>query len=139
MFAVFFVKKYVKREKLMIKFKRFDMNQPPKRFKWYLRPIAELMCAPKIKQYKTKFRFHNGAETLVKSKNPFLVLCNHNAFLDFSVAYTLLKKRFTNFVVAIDGFIGREGLLRNVGCICKRKFTNDAGLLRKIKKVIDNK
>ena len=44
-----------------------------------------------------------------------------------------------NYVVAIDGFIGREKLLRNVGCICKRKFTNDIQLVYNLKTVIDNK
>jgi len=44
-----------------------------------------------------------------------------------------------NYVVAIDGFIGREKLLRNVGCICKRKFTNDIQLVMHLRKVIDNR
>ena len=39
--------------------------------------------------------------------------------------------------MAIDGFIGREELLRKVGCICKRKFTNDIGLVRNINHVVN--
>jgi len=49
----------------------------------------------------------------------------------------VLGKNDANYVVAIDGFIGREWLLRNVGCICKRKFTNDTNLIKNLKKVID--
>ena len=41
-------------------------------------------------------------------------------------------------MVAIDGFIGREGLLRKVGCLCKRKFTNDIVLIRHLQRVISN-
>jgi len=49
-------------------------------------------------------------------------------------------------VVAIDGFTSptkkgfasREGLLRTVGCICKRKFTNDAILVRQLGRVVKN-
>ena len=41
-------------------------------------------------------------------------------------------------MVAIDGFIGREQLLRDVGCICKRKFTNDLSLIRQLRQVIQN-
>lgn len=48
----------------------------------------------------------------------------------------MLKGKNPNFIVAIDGFIGREQLLRNVGCICKRKFTNDIGIIRKIRTVL---
>ena len=35
-----------------------------------------------------------------------------------------------NYVVAIDGFIKREWLMRLVGCICTRKFTNDVMLVK---------
>ena len=118
----------------MPSFERFDFKEDPRRFKWYLRPIASIVCRPYIKRYKPRISYFNGAENL---KGPFILLCNHNAFMDFSVAYTLLKGRYANFIVAIDGFIGREQLLRNIGCICKRKFTNDITLVRKLKKVLD--
>ena len=70
-------------------------------------------------------------------KPPFLLLCNHNAFMDFKVATVVLGKIHPNYVVAIDGFIGREKLLRNVGCICKRKFTTDITLVKQLKKVVN--
>ena len=113
--------------------KRFDMSMPPKNIKWYLKPITKLLYMPAIKKYKpiiTKI----GTEDI---KGPFLLLCNHNAFLDFKIASYLLGKNRANYVVAIDGFIGREWLLRNVGCICKRKFTNDMILVKQLKRVIN--
>jgi transcription elongation factor Elf1 len=58
--------------------------------------------------------------------------------LDFKVAVAATFPHRTNFIVAIDGFIGREKLLRNVGCICKRKFTNDILLIRNLQQVIKN-
>ena len=66
------------------------------------------------------------------------MLCNHNAFMDFKVATRTIYPHRANYVVAIDGFIGREELLRRVGCICKRKFTNDITLIRQLKAVVDN-
>lgn len=117
-----------------MKFKRFDFIKEPRKFKWFLRPIASLICFPNYIKYKPVIHYHNGSENL---EAPFLLLCNHNAFLDFSIAYKLLKGKHPNFVVAIDGFIGRESLLRNVGCIGKRKFTNDILLIRNLKKSID--
>jgi 1-acyl-sn-glycerol-3-phosphate acyltransferase len=71
-------------------------------------------------------------------KPPYILLCNHNAFLDFKVAVAAMFPHRSNFVVAIDGFIGRESLLRNVGCICKRKFTNDILLVKHLQQVIKN-
>lgn len=115
-------------------FKRFDMAKKPIKTKWYLKPIKKLLCNPAWKTHKPIITYENGAENL---KAPFLLLCNHNAFLDFKIASNLLGKNDANYVVAIDGFIGREWLLRSVGCICKRKFTNDLQLIRHLKYVIN--
>jgi hypothetical protein len=71
-------------------------------------------------------------------KPPYVLLCNHNGFLDFKVAVAAMFPHRANFIVAIDGFIGRESLLRNVGCICKRKFTNDITLVKHLQQVIKN-
>lgn len=71
-------------------------------------------------------------------KPPYLLLCNHNAFLDFKVTTAAIFPSRANYVVAIDGFIKREWLLRNMGCVCKRKFTNDATMVRHLHHVIEN-
>lgn len=115
-------------------FERFDMAKKPIRTKWYLRPITYLLSAPGVWKHKTKI-------TKIRTeglKTPFLMLCNHNSFLDFKVATKAVFPKRANYVVAIDGFIGREWLLRNVGCICKRKFTNDVVLVHQLKQVIKN-
>ncbi|MCF0238554.1 MAG: hypothetical protein HUK24_08135, partial [Sphaerochaetaceae bacterium] len=90
------------------------------------------IAKPAWLKYKPRIHYHNGIEN---QKGPFLLLCNHNAFLDFKICYPLLKGKYPNFVVAIDGYIGREGLMRNVGCICKRKFTSDISLVKNLLKV----
>ena len=110
------------------------MAKDPIRTRWYLKPITALLSFPAIIRHKTIIHRH-GTEGL---KPPYLLLCNHNAFMDFKVATKVIYPNKANYVVAIDGFIGREWLLRNVGCICKRKFTNDAVLVRQLRKVIDN-
>ncbi len=69
-------------------------------------------------------------------KPPFLLLCTHMAFLDFKVTTAALFPHRANYVVAIDGFLHREWLLRNAGGICKRKFTNDLQLVRQIREVL---
>ena len=115
-------------------FKRFDMKKPPRRTKWYLRPITYLISRPEFLKHRTVIA-KNGVEGL---KPPYVLLCNHNAFYDFKVATMAIWPARANYVVAIDGFIGREKLLRDVGCICKRKFTNDILLVRQLKRTIDN-
>ena len=115
-------------------FERFDMKRPPVRTRWYLRPLTYLLSAPDVARHGAIIR-RVGTEGL---RPPYVMLCNHNAFLDFKVATKTIYPARANYVVAIDGFIGREELLRQVGCICKRKFTNDITLIRQLKAVIDN-
>ena len=118
----------------MQKFKRFNFAKKPKRTMFILRPVAKLLFKPPFKKHHTIVRYHNGVENL---KPPFILLGNHNAYLDFSVIAHCIKYHPCNFVVAIDGFIGREGLLRGLGCIGKRKFTKDILLIRHVKDVLD--
>ena len=110
------------------------MKRPPERTKWYLRPLTWILSAPDVAKHGAIIR-REGTEEL---KPPYVLLCNHNAFLDFKVATMAVWPSRATYVVAIDGFIGREELLRKVGCICKRKFTNDITLVRQLKAVIDN-
>ena len=115
-------------------FERFDMKRPPMRTRWYLRPLTYLLSVPDTIRHGTIIH-RQGTENL---KPPYVMLCNHNAFMDFKVATKAIYPQRANYVVAIDGFIGREELLRQVGCICKRKFTNDITLIRQLKAVVDN-
>ena len=115
-------------------FTRFDMKRPPVRTKWYLQPLEWVLSMPATIRHRTiisRFR----TEDL---KPPYLLLCNHNAFMDFKVATKAIFPHRANYVVAIDGFIGREQLLRDIGCICKRKFTNDITLIRHLSHVVKN-
>ena len=115
-------------------FERFDMKRPPVPTRWFLRPLTYLLSAPDTWIHGTKIT-KTGTEGL---KPPYLLLCNHNAFMDFKVATRAIFPQRANYIVAIDGFIGREKLLRDVGCICKRKFTDDVQLIRQLLRVVQN-
>ena len=115
-------------------FARFDMKRPPVRTKWYLRPLTWLLSAPATAKHRTVIT-RTGMDGI---RPPYVLLCNHNAFMDFKVATMAMFPHRANYVVAIDGFIGREQLLRDVGCICKRKFTSDVTLVRQLRRVIQN-
>ncbi len=122
-------------------FPRFDMLKKPKRQK--LRAIAWAISFPDVWKHKAKITKID----MEGVKPPYLLFCNHNAFLDFKVATSAVFPHRANNVVAIDGFTSptkdgfasREWLLRTVGCICKRKFTNDAILIRHLGRVVKNK
>lgn len=113
---------------------RFNMSKPAERQRNYLRPLTWAISFPAVWSHKTKIIKTN----MEGVKPPYILLCNHNAFFDFKVATAAIFPARANYVVAIDGFIGREWLMRKVGCICKRKFTNDITLIRQLKRVADN-
>lgn len=110
------------------------MTKPAERQQNYLRPLTWAVSFPEVWSHKTKITKVN----MKGLKPPYILLCNHNAFYDFKVATAAIFPTRANYVVAIDGFIGREWLMRKVGCICKRKFTNDLTLIRQLKRVADN-
>ena len=111
--------------------KRFDMAAVPMR--QHLLPLIWLLSMPAVFSHKNKLTKIN----MENIKPPYLLLCNHNAFMDFKVATKAVFPHRANYVVAIDGFWKREWLLRLIGCICKRKFTNDIFLIRQLKRVTD--
>ena len=107
---------------------RYDMLAKPKKQAWYLKPLTWLLAYPTVWAHKLKVNRVN----MKGVKPPYILLCTHHAFIDFSVTTAAIFPHGANYVVAIDGFIKREKLLRDVGCICKRKFTNDIVLVRQI-------
>jgi len=111
---------------------RFDMVKKPIKQRGFLRPLTWVLSFPSTWRHHLKINRVN-TENL---KPPYLLLCTHHAFIDFKVTTAAIFPHRANYVVAIDGFIGREWLLRQVGGICKRKFTNDVQLVRQIRHVI---
>ncbi len=113
--------------------KRFDMIKKPQR--QLLRPLIWSLCFPSVWSHKTKITKIN----MDGIKPPYLLLSNHNAFMDFKVLTRAIFPHRANYVIAIDGFIKREWILRRVGGICKRKFTKDLTLIKQLKRVVNNK
>ncbi len=114
---------------------RFDLVSPPRVGKWYLQPVAWALSIPETFKNHTVIRKHR----MEGVKGGYLMLCNHNSFFDFKMATRAFFPRRANYIVAVDGFINREELMRNVGCFGKRKFISDINIVRQIKtSVIDN-
>lgn len=108
-------------------FERYDFIKPVEPQSRYLQPLSWILSYPDTIKYKnTLHKELNGI------KPPYLLLCNHASFLDFKVMTKALFPYRANYVVALDGFVGREKIMRDVGCIAKRKFTNDLNLIRQL-------
>lgn len=114
---------------------RFDFTRPVKPMNPLLLPVTWLLSLPET-LIRGSVITKTGMEGL---KPPYLLLVNHNSFYDFKAVTRAVFPHRANNVVAIDGFVGREWLLRAVGCICKRKFTSDILLIKQMLRVIKNK
>ena len=114
-------------------FPKFDMDMKPKRPK--LRLLSYFIALPEVLSHKPKIR-----KTHMRGiKPPYILLGNHNAFMDIKMLSYITFPHLLNYVIAIDGFLGRENFLRHIGGICKRKFTTDPKLISQIEEVIKHK
>lgn len=73
-----------------------------------------------------------GMEKL-KDKEPALILMNHSSFIDLEIASKLLFPNPYQIVCTSDGFVGKEGLMRSIGCIPTQKFVQDLNLIKDMK------
>jgi 1-acyl-sn-glycerol-3-phosphate acyltransferase len=80
----------------------------------------------------TKFKVEKtGMERLPKD-TPALFLMNHSSFIDLEIAASILYPRPFNIVTTLDAFIGKDWLMRQIGCFPTRKFVTDIGLIKDI-------
>jgi len=112
--------------------KRYDTSKKPIRqpkfivwLIWILSKFALMGKKYKVEKVNMK-----------KLKPPYIMLSNHMYFIDFELAALGTFPHRVNNVVSIDGYLNRPWLMELIGCICTRKFVNDLGLVRSIRKVI---
>ena len=106
------------------------MTRKPLRMR--LRPIIWLYTFPYLIRHRCKIKKVN----MKGIKPPYLMLGNHNSFMDFRVASKANFPHRSNYVSAINGFMGRERLARFVGTICTRRFNSDSLLVRQLRRVV---
>lgn len=105
-----------------------EKHQQPKRPPLFLRMLLKTLSAPELR--KTGFSLEkHGMERLGKD-TPALFLMNHSSFIDLKIASVILYPRPFNIICTSDGFVGKNGLMRNLGCIPARKFIFDTTLVR---------
>lgn len=125
---------------MKIKVKKMDYDEvlkqpsskklPPRRPSILFRTLLKLLSSSDLKA--TNFTYtQTGMERWGKNE-PALILMNHSSFIDLKIASTVLYPRPFNIVCTSDGFVGKEWLMRRIGCIPTNKFVTDAQLVRDI-------
>ncbi len=93
-----------------------------------MRALLRLASTGELK--KVGFSYDTeGLEKLGKEE-PCLILMNHSSFIDLKIAAEIFKDRPFNIVCTSDGFVGKEGLMRAMGCIPTQKFVTDVSLVK---------
>lgn len=107
----------------------YDVNKAPRKQLYFLTCLARALSGFSLARIPHKIEKIN----MNGLKPPYLLLSNHMSFIDFKVnSAATFPHRVTN-IVAIDGYYKRALLMELLGCICKRKFTTDIGVVRNIR------
>lgn len=78
------------------------------------------------------FKYTKKNMDKVLKKEPCLYLMNHSAFVDLQIASTILWPKRYNIIMTSDGFVGKNLLMKTIGCIPTQKFVSDSVLVRDI-------
>ena len=117
-------------------------NLPPLKKKPLVRPSFLLGLLIRIlsefELASTKFTCTKVGMEKVKNK-PCLILMNHSSFLDLKIASKLFFPKPYYIVSTMDGMVGKETLMRYIGCIPTKKFVTDVGLVRDMSRALHKK
>ena len=78
------------------------------------------------------FKYKKAGMEKIGKKQPCLILMNHSAFVDLQIASKLLWPKRYNIIMTSDGFVGKNLLMKTIGCIPTQKFVSDSVLVRDI-------
>lgn len=109
-------------------------KQPFSKHKWPARPSKALAflirTISKGELKAVNFSWTSQGMEKLGKKEPCLILMNHSSFIDLKIAHTIFKGRPLQIVCTSDGFVGKNGLMRKVGCIPTQKFVTDFQLVK---------
>lgn len=77
----------------------------------------------------TKFTYETHGMEKIKKNEPCLILMNHSSFIDLKIASKIFFPRRYGIVCTSDGFVGKNLLMRLLGCIPTQKFVRDVSLI----------
>lgn len=107
-----------------------EKRRRPKKVNGLFRILIRALSAGELKRVHFTSRSF-GMERLGK-KEPCLILMNHSSFIDLKIASAVWYPRPFHIVCTSDGFVGKEWLMRSIGCIPTRKFMTDTQLVKDI-------
>lgn len=102
---------------------------PPRKPSRFYRLLMRMLSTDEVKAANTEY-FEHGMESL--KDEPCFILMNHSAFIDLKIASDYFRARPFSIICTSDGFVGKEGLMRGLGCVPTQKFVTDQYLVKDI-------
>lgn len=104
------------------------VHKQPGRQRRIFRLLLKLLSS--VDLWAVHFKYRKLGMEKLAADEPCLVLMNHSSFIDLEIAATLLYPGAFHTVCTLDGFVGKNWLMRIIGCIPAKKFINDVTLVR---------
>ena len=105
-------------------------HKKPKRPNMFFRTLLMALSVPTL--WKNDFTLEKEGMERLGKKEPCLYLMNHSSFTDMKIAASVIYPRPFSIVCTADALIGKEWLMRQIGCTPTHKFVFDLGLIRDI-------
>lgn len=105
-------------------------HKMPRRPSPLLRFVVRLAAAGDLKATHFTYTDRRPRELIGR---PSLILMNHSSFIDLEMVSRIFRSEPYGIVCTSDGFVGKEGLMRAIGCIPTRKFVTDVSLVGDIR------
>lgn len=90
----------------------------PKRPNGFWKTMMKTVSVPELR--KVHFTYRKEGMERLEADEPALYLMNHSSIIDLKIATAIISPRPFNIVCTSDGFVGKEDLMRNLGCIPTR-------------------
>lgn len=108
----------------------------PLRPSFLLQSVIRIASIPDL--WATNFKFTKHDMKKVKGQ-PCLILMNHSCFMDLMIMSRIFYPKPYGIVCTTDGFVGKEWLMRFLGCIPTQKFVSDVTLIRDMEYMLKEK
>ncbi|MBR5976103.1 MAG: 1-acyl-sn-glycerol-3-phosphate acyltransferase [Clostridiales bacterium] len=110
------------------------MHRKPKKPSRLLSSVMRLLSSPDLRQVRFSYEKKRMEQA---GEGPWLILMNHASFLDLEIASKILFPKRYHIVCTTDALVGKEALMRNLGCIPTQKFVPDLSLITDIRYAIE--
>ena len=108
-----------------------EKHRKPIKPNMFFRTLLKLVSVPGL--LSAKFECKKIDMERLGKNEACLYLMNHSSFIDLEIVAGMLYPRPFNIVATTDGFVGKNWLMRQIGCIPTKKFVLDLTLIRDIK------